>query len=325
MNARRRFLETMTFGSPDHVPLFREGMRSDVIRRWIKQGLRSEKELASKFHYDHREEIAPDLYARSQFIFESKSKLDLDRLQKVLDPDDKNRLPSGWRGKVRRWRQREHVLILRVHEGLFLTMGVDGWNSFSNVIELLVDNPKLARQIMDVQADFSARLTERILRQVVVDAVIFSEPISSSHGPLISPKMYEEIVLASYKPIFDVIKSHNIRIVIFRTYANSQALLPVILKTPINCLWASETNMDFMDYRILRESYGTDLGLIGGIDTDVLLQGKEAIQNEIEQKVPLLLQQGGYIPLADARIREYIPYENYIYYRELLEKRVFGG
>jgi hypothetical protein len=75
-----------------------------------------------------------------------------------------------------------------------------------------------------------------------------------------------------------------------------------------------------MDYGDLRREFGRDLRLIGGIDTDVLRQDKPAIQREIEEKVPPLLAEGGYIPLADGRIRADIPFENYVYYRQMLEK-----
>ena len=320
MNSCQRFHETMNYGSPDRVPLFREGMRSEVIQSWKAQGLRSEEELARMFHYDHREEIAPDLYARSRSILKSKSTVDLERLRKDLDPEDNKRLPKRWKAKVRAWKEHDHILMLRVHEGFFLTMGVEGWNTFANVIELIMDQPSLVREIMKIQGEFSASLTERILSEVEVDAVIFGEPISGSHGPLISPKMYEEFVLSSYEPILDVVEKFGIQTIIFRTYANSKALLPVLLNSRINCLWASESMMEFMDYRLLREEFGKDLRLIGGIDTDILMQGKDAIRQEIETKLPPLLQQGGYIPLADARIRKYIPFENYVYYRELLER-----
>lgn len=320
MNSRQRFHETMNYGSPDRVPLFREGMRSEVIQSWKSQGLKSEEELACLFHYDLREEIAPDLYARSRSILKSKSNVDLDRLRKDLDPEDNKRLPKRWKAKVHAWRERDHILLLRVHEGFFLTMGVDGWNTFSNVIELLVDDPFLVQEIMKIQGDFSASLAERILNEVEVDAIIFGEPISGSHGPLLSPKMYEEIVLKSYEPVLDVVEKYGIQTIILRTYANSKALLPAILNTRINCLWASESTMEFMDYRLLREEFGKALRLIGGIDTDILMQGKDAIRQEIETKIPPLLQQGGYIPLADARIRKYISFENYVYYRQLLER-----
>ena len=75
-----------------------------------------------------------------------------------------------------------------------------------------------------------------------------------------------------------------------------------------------------MDYRSIRKEFGRDLRLIGGIDLDVLREGKEAIRREVEEKVPALLEQGGYVPLADGRVRADIPFENYIYYRKLLEK-----
>jgi hypothetical protein len=325
MNSRQRFLETMDYGIPDRVPLFQEGMRSEVIRSWKNQGLNSEKDLSRMFLYDLREEIVPDLYAKSPRNVNAKSLIDLDRLRKDLDPDDRKRLPNRWKAKVRKWRERDHILMLRVHEGFFLTMGVEGWNTFANVIELLMDKPSLVKEIMKIQGEFSASITERILSEVEVDAVIFGEPISGAHGPLISPRMYEEIVLNSYEAVLDVVEKFKVQTIILRTYANSKTLLPIIMKSRINCLWASESNMKFMDYRILREEFGKDLRLIGGIDTDVLMLGKDAIRHEIETKLPDLLEQGGYIPLADARIRKYIPFENYVYYRQLVEKIVLGN
>ena len=43
---------------------------------------------------------------------------------------------------------------------------------------------------------------------------------------------------------------------------------------------------------------------------------------EIEEKVPPLLEDGGYIPLADGRVREDVPFENYVCYRQLLERLI---
>ena len=77
-----------------------------------------------------------------------------------------------------------------------------------------------------------------------------------------------------------------------------------------------------MDYRNLRTSLGRKLRLIGGIDADVLLTDQATIRCELEEKVIPLLAQGGFIPLADGRVRENVPFDNYIYYRRLLEKIV---
>jgi hypothetical protein len=75
-----------------------------------------------------------------------------------------------------------------------------------------------------------------------------------------------------------------------------------------------------MDYRNLRKEFGNDLKLIGGIDLDALRKDKKSIKKEIVTKVPELLGQGGYIPLADGRVREDVPFENYVYYRKLLKE-----
>ena len=38
--------------------------------------------------------------------------------------------------------------------------------------------------------------------------------------------------------------------------------------------------------------------------------------------LPPLLASGGFIPLADGRVREDVPFDNYVYYRRLLEEIV---
>ena len=132
--------------------------------------------------------------------------------------------------------------------------------------------------------------------------------------------MYAELVLPSYQPVLDVLRRRGVEVVILRTYANARVLMPVLLENSFDCLWACETNAEAMDYRSLRREFGRGLRLIGGIDLDVLRDGKEAIRREVEEKVPPLLREGGYIPLADGRVREDVPLENYLYYRQLLQE-----
>jgi uroporphyrinogen decarboxylase len=132
--------------------------------------------------------------------------------------------------------------------------------------------------------------------------------------------MFVDFVLSGYGPILDVLRRHNVKILILRTYANARLLLPVLLEHGFDCLWACEVNTATMDYRSLRREFGPTLRLIGGIDLDVLREGRDAIRREVEEKVPPLIDQGGYVPLADGRVRRDIPFENYKYYRDLLEK-----
>ena len=197
-------------------------------------------------------------------------------------------------------------------------MGVQGWSRFKTLMEMLVDAPGVVRRAMEIQGDFAARLADRVLSAVRVDAAIFSEPIGGNAGPLISPRMYENIALRTYRPLMRVLQRHGVNTVIFRTYANARILVPLILEYGFNCLWACEVNIDAMDYRSLRKEFGRKLRLIGGIDLDSLRRGRPSIRREIKEKVPWLINDGGYIPLADGRVREDVPYGNYIYYRQVL-------
>ena len=212
------------------------------------------------------------------------------------------------------------MLILYVHRGIFLTMGVRNWDAVVDVMTLLTDQPDVVSNKMQIQGEFAARLTDRILQEVQIVAVVFSEPFGGNDRPLISTKMYEEFVLKNYEPVLDVLRRHNIATICFQTFANARILIPGILKWGFNCLWACEVNIDTMDYRSLRKEFGRDLRLIGGIDLDALRKDKAAIRQEIEEKVPPLIADGGFIPLADGRVRADVPFENYVYYRQLLEK-----
>jgi hypothetical protein len=131
--------------------------------------------------------------------------------------------------------------------------------------------------------------------------------------------MYSTFVLKNYQPILEVIKRFNVPTIIYRTYANTRVFLPEVVRAGFNCLWACESNPEAMDYRDIRREFGKELRLIGGIDADSLRQSQVEIHRAVLEVVPGLLQEGGYIPLADGRVREDVSFENYMYYRKLLE------
>jgi hypothetical protein len=324
MSNRQRFNETMQYGRPDRVPYFEEGIRDEVVQAWRRQGLAADADLATLFPSDPVERIEPDFDPRPMLEQWPTSRAELAALERRLDPADAARLPENWAEQVQALKTRDTVRMLEVHQGFFLSAGVERWNRFNFVMHALVKDPSFVHKMMAMWGEFTAALAERILTSVNVDAAIFSEPIGDNHGPLISPKMYEEFVLASYDPLLQVLRRHNVDTIIFVTYANARLLIPSILKWGFNCLWACEVVNDAMDYRDLRREFGRDLRLIGGIDLDALRMGRDAIREEIEAKVPSLVAAGGYVPLADGRVREDVAFEDYAYYRQMLRTVLEG-
>jgi uroporphyrinogen decarboxylase len=317
MNDRDRFYKTLHYGNPDRIPYFEEGIRPDVVAAWKEQGLPSKTALWERFPNDTREEIKLDVDPHPRFQTWPSTFKELESLQERLDPADPSRLPDNWRPEI--LQNRDGILMVRVHEGLFLSMGVGEAKSFTRLMYQLADQPDFVREYMHVQGAFAAALTEKVLREVEVDALVFSEPIGDNNGALISPRMYEDLVLPSYEPLINLARRYEIKTIICRTYANMKVLIPSLLKWDIDVLWACEVEQSVMSYPALRAEFGRDLKLIGGIDLDALREGKAAIQEAIESVAPLV-EEGGFIPLADGRVRAEVPYENYVYYRELLSK-----
>ena len=61
MTSRERFHETISYGKPDRVPYFEEGIRREVLKKWHKQGLPKSADLSLMFPTDHREEIITEV------------------------------------------------------------------------------------------------------------------------------------------------------------------------------------------------------------------------------------------------------------------------
>lgn len=321
MNSRQRFLAIIHGEKPDRPPLFPEGIREEVLLAWRTQGLPNGAALEDLFPYDSFEQLDPDVYPIPGIRDWSNPKRLLPVLRQSLDPQDSRRMPEDWDERVRGWVDRQHPLFLRIHPGLFLSLGIEDWRSFAPALLGLVDRPDYARQILDIQAGFAARLADIILRQVDLDGVIFSEPIAGNHGALVSAEMYRAFALESYAPVFDIIRDYQVPAIIWRSYANPAKLLPEVVKFPFNVLWLCETPPGVLTPAQVRECVPSRLTLIGGIDSDVLLQDTQAIRQAVATVQPFV-EEGHFIPLADSRVREDVPYQNYAFYRQELA-RVF--
>jgi hypothetical protein len=324
MNSRERFHETMCYGKPDRPPLFNEGIREVVLQDWHRRSEFSGSDLDDVFHYDRRDEIVIDLDHGLKLADCAGRSNGLARLTRSLNSPLRSRIPRRLGRKAKRWVDRSYPLMLRVHHGLFLAMGIEDGVSFIDGMFSLHDHRAFIQRALMLQGEFAARMAEKVLSKISVDAAVFSEPIGTTYGALISPQMYRELVLPTYRPLLDILKTAGVNTIIWRTYANTRSLLECAIEAGFNCLWAVESGSDEMDYRAIRKQFGSDLRLIGGFDLDVLRGAQAGIQRELNEKIQPLLESGGYIPLADGRLREGVTFSNYQYYRTHLQKMVSG-
>jgi uroporphyrinogen decarboxylase len=324
MNDRERFIKTLKFERPDRVPYFEQFIREDTVERWRKEGLPRGVDIEEYFHLDHREVLPLALSYREmegRFDYPIENERDLERFRAFLDGARKKAYPRNWKKLVEQCRVRDYPVGVGAWEsGILLFLGVIDSPSLTRACLLMCDNPGLVNAIMDEAADYLIKGIEPALEQVDVDFAYFTEPIAGSNGPVISPKMFREFVIPRYERVAEFLKRHGVTIIIMRSFGNIEALLPDMVKAGVNGLWLTETVPSGMDYRAIRKKYGRELALIGGIDSNVLTRDKEAIKKEIYEKAPPLLKSGGYIPTIDNRARAHIPFDNFVYYRKLIEE-----
>jgi hypothetical protein len=325
MTLRERFRRTFQYDRSVVPPCFEEGIRERVFEYWRRDDPSPDFSLLKNSGIDRKQEIEIDLEPKPRPERWPNCLDELPDFRRLLNPEAPERWPGNGDRGVRNERDPDTVRLLRVHRGFFLSMGVYDWRRFSEVMMLMMDAPEFVRRFMEIQGEFNAAMADRALSRIEVDAAIFSDPIGGNDRPLISPDQYEAFVLKSYVPLLEVLRRHGVNIIIFRTYANARILIPRLLKYGFNCLWACEVNVQAMDYRDIRREYGRDLRLIGGLDLDALGQGRAAVEREIMEKVPPLVTDGGYFPLADGRLRAGVPFEDYVHYRKILQKAVAGA
>lgn len=323
MTSRERFHEVLAYGHPDRVPLWKESLRDGVRELWITQGLPKEVDLSRLFRFDPREEIILDLRPYPPFDDPSEGPEVFVRLRSHYYPDP-SRLPPDWRLRARGWARRDYPLGMSVWRGLFQSLGVENWQTLRRALFALADVPSVMIRTLGAFTDCAVQMVEHALTAVALDYAIFEEPIAGAGGPVISPGYFRRFCMPFYRRLVDLLRTRGVRWFVVRTYANALALIPCWLECGINVLWCMESISTGVNYEQLRREYGRQLRLIGGISLDALSEGKEAIDHVVYGPVSRLLDEGGYLPLIDGKIRHDVPWQNYRYYREVLERLVFS-
>ena len=165
------------------------------------------------------------------------------------------------------------------------------------------------------------KVTEKARKDIQFDYFNFSEDFAGRSGPLLSPETFKKYLFKGYRKIIDAFQKDGIKYFWLDSDGDTRPLIPLMLEAGITCHWPLEQASD-MDPIALRQEYGRDLVLCGGIDKRELSKGKKDIEREVYAKIPPLLTSGGYIPHVDHAFPPDISYENFQYYMELKRKLI---
>lgn len=180
--------------------------------------------------------------------------------------------------------------------------------------------PRFIHKIMEHWLYLYKGICKKVLREIKVDYVLIWEDMASKNGPLVSPRIFKEFILPYYEELINFIKKMGVDIIMVDTDGNVIPILNLFIEAGVNAMMPFEIAAG-MDPLKVREEFGDDLVILGGIDKRKLVS-KKAIKQEVLSKVPKLINEGGYIPFVDHNIPPNVSLENIKFYISLVRRTV---
>jgi hypothetical protein len=238
-----------------------------------------------------------------------------------LDSRNPDRYPAEaeWQALKRTWKDRDFVLS--IDGGSFYGLLRD-WIGVERFSLMFYDDPALVREMMDFLADHYIAVLSRAVSEVDVDFAMFWEDMCYKTGSLLSPAMFEELMVPCYRKVTGFLEDNGVRLSWVDCDGNIEQLVPLWLEAGVRGFYPLEVAAG-MDAARLQAEYGTRIVLWGNVDKRALAKGREAIDAELQRLLPAA-RFGGFIPLVDHQVPEDIPLENYLYYLQR-RRELFGA
>ncbi|MBW2180244.1 MAG: hypothetical protein JRG81_07730 [Deltaproteobacteria bacterium] len=127
-------------------------------------------------------------------------------------------------------------------------------------------------------------------------AIIYSDDMAFKNGPMLNPKMMDQLLGAAFREITDHAHKKGVKIII-HTDGNTKPLLEYFIKWGFDGHHSIEPNADDVDLGEYKEIAGDRLSLLGHLDiTHVLSFGsKEEVFKHVEESVKKAAKGGGLI------------------------------
>lgn len=354
MTDRERYLASMRRQEVDH-PLREEaiGIDDDTVARWKREGWRPGSEpvnFKEEFGMDHvapaffgahlhpgfyppfEESVLEDDGRRQVFRtqagivaerfsdgsmsiprflrFPVETMDDLTKLRPRLNPADHQRV-DAWKWAFDLGRSSGWPLFV-------YTAGCFGFHrhlmGFENLMAAYVLDPELIHAMSAAWESLVIGILERCRHHGEIDALCLWEDMCYKNGPMISPRMFREFILPYYHRVVSRALELGATGLHVDTDGNCTLLIPLFLEAGVNFMEPFEVQAG-MDVREVGRAH-PGLVIHGGLDKRVLARDRKAIDRELEQKLPPMLERGGYVTAIDHVVPPDVPFKNWLYFLE---------
>lgn len=239
-----------------------------------------------------------------------------------LNGKSPERRPKNWPEQLKRFTDPNRDYPLNVFAGS-LYGWIRNWMGLEAVSVLVhEDRPLFQEMVETIATCVIDTLTPPLEDGVRPEYASMWEDMCYRSGPLLSPKIFREVLVPQYQRITSFLKKYGVDVVLVDCDGEINQLAPLWLEAGVNTMFPIEVGAWGADPIEFRKRYGREMLLIGGVGKQMLAGSFDDITREVERLAPLV-EEGGYIPTPDHRVPPDVPLKNYLHYIHEA-KRVWG-
>ena len=220
---------------------------------------------------------------------------------------------------------REKALYLRQTTDKALVLGCGcnlfEWGTFlrrmDNFLMDLMFEQDRVEALLDKLLEKHLKTLEKVCEAVgdVVDIIKFGDDFGMNTGPLMSPEIYRQLFKPRLRQLCDYVKGHSKMHILLHSCGSIYKLMPDMIDAGIEIFNPVQTNCTDMDFRMLKEEFGSSCTFWGGgIETagTLNLGSPEQIREQVLERMDVLSKGGGFVFNTIHNILPDVPPQNIV-------------
>ena len=195
---------------------------------------------------------------------------------------------------------------------------------FDKFMELLMDEPEIFDDMFEFWADFIIKYLELYYKDLHIDAFLFKEDgMGYNFSTMVSPTQFKKHWAPNMRKVVDYLERKGTKTFGFYSSGNLKPIFPALIDCGVNMTAPVEVQAG-MDVVELNKEFGNSMAYIGNISRQAVMDGKEAIDRELERKLDYMFEKGGFIPSIDDQIFPDMKFKDVKYCIDQMREHVYG-
>lgn len=192
-------------------------------------------------------------------------------------------------------------------------------HGFEQTLMDMVLDPGLMADMSRVHVDLIIATLEKAREHgVVPDGLFIAEDLGVNTGPMFSMSAYDQILFPEHRRLGDYLQSAGIAY-FMHTDGDVRQFIPRLIDAGVQVLQPLEARAH-LDVRELKAQYGRNLTFMGNIAVEAMAASEAELAHEIQDKLAVAMQDGGYIYHSDHSVPSSVSLERYQLVMALLDK-----